>query len=102
MVVHENFHFVETIVGVNKYRLDHEDPIDVLVIDNTKVRESQIEKIKHIRATRDSAKVGFQLQYMHNHLIVSRLQIESFLKNDHQAILKFTGRRSNGKYYKML
>ena len=47
----------DVIVGVNKYRLDHEDPVDVLVIDNTKVRESQIEKIKHVRETRDSRKV---------------------------------------------
>ena len=69
----KNSYFAETIVGVNKYRLDHEDPIDVLVIDNTKVRESQIEKIKHFRATRDSAKVGFQLQHMHNDLIVGKL-----------------------------
>ena len=33
----------ETIVGINKYRLDHEDPIETLEVDNTAVRESQIE-----------------------------------------------------------
>lgn len=44
----------EVIVGVNKYRLAKEEKIDVLVIDNAKVRESQIEKLKKIRATRDS------------------------------------------------
>lgn len=52
------FRFSEVIVGVNKYRLDHEEPVDVLVIDNTKVRQSQIDKIKHVRETRDAAKVG--------------------------------------------
>ena len=54
--------YVETIVGVNKHRLDHEDPIDVLVIDNTKVRESQIQKIKHLRESRDANKVLYLSQ----------------------------------------
>ncbi|MCL4127459.1 UNVERIFIED_CONTAM: hypothetical protein GTU68_007989 [Idotea baltica] len=45
----------EVIVGVNKYRLDQEDPIDVLDIDNDKVREGQVARLENIRATRDSA-----------------------------------------------
>lgn len=44
-------------MGVNKYQKDKEDPIDVLIIDNTKVRDHQIEKLKKIRATRDSNRV---------------------------------------------
>lgn len=36
------FVFLETIVGVNKYRLEKEEAIDVLVVDNTKVREQQV------------------------------------------------------------
>jgi len=47
----------EVIVGVNKYRLDKEEPLDVLVIDNTKVRNKQIAKLEKIKATRDQAKV---------------------------------------------
>ncbi|VDK21780.1 unnamed protein product [Anisakis simplex] len=43
----------EVIVGVNKYRLDKEQKIEVLQIDNAKVRESQIAKLKHIKETRD-------------------------------------------------
>ncbi len=43
----------ETIVGVNKYRLNEEAPIDVLEIDNTQVRASQIDRLTHIKATRD-------------------------------------------------
>ncbi|XP_042910784.1 methylmalonyl-CoA mutase, mitochondrial isoform X1 [Parasteatoda tepidariorum] len=43
----------EVIVGVNKYQKDKEDPIEVLVIDNTKVCKLQIEKLKKIRSTRD-------------------------------------------------
>ncbi|AHM02740.1 Methylmalonyl-CoA mutase [Roseibacterium elongatum DSM 19469] len=45
----------EVIVGVNKYRKDKEDPIDILEIDNDKVRESQIARLEKIRATRDEA-----------------------------------------------
>ncbi|GFQ85687.1 methylmalonyl-CoA mutase, mitochondrial [Trichonephila clavata] len=46
----------EVIVGVNKYQKDKEDPIDVLVIDNTKVCALQIEKLKKIKETRDEEK----------------------------------------------
>ena len=45
----------EVIVGVNKYRLDKEDPIDILNIDNDKVREGQVAGLKKIRETRDQA-----------------------------------------------
>ncbi|CAI5445239.1 unnamed protein product [Caenorhabditis angaria] len=44
----------DIIVGVNKYRLDQEQRVEVLKIDNAKVREEQINKINHIRATRDA------------------------------------------------
>ena len=43
----------EVIVGVNKYRKDKEDPIDILDIDNDKVREAQIARLERIRAQRD-------------------------------------------------
>jgi methylmalonyl-CoA mutase len=43
----------ETIVGVNKYRLAKEDPIDILDVDNTAVRLSQIERLKKLRAERN-------------------------------------------------
>jgi methylmalonyl-CoA mutase len=45
----------ETIVGVNKFRLDKEDPIEILDIDNTAVRLSQIERLKKLRAERNEA-----------------------------------------------
>jgi methylmalonyl-CoA mutase len=44
---------VQTIVGVNKYRLAKEDPIDILEIDNTVVREGQIARLNDLRAHRD-------------------------------------------------
>ncbi|MBD3786740.1 MAG: methylmalonyl-CoA mutase [Sphingomonadales bacterium] len=46
----------EVIVGVNKYRLAKEDPIDILDIDNVAVREAQIARLEKMRATRDEAK----------------------------------------------
>jgi len=45
----------EVIVGVNKYRKDKEDPIDIMDIDNEKVRQSQMARLERIRATRDQA-----------------------------------------------
>lgn len=47
----------ESIIGVNKYRLDTEDPIDILDIDNTLVRQKQIDRINQMKADRDEAKV---------------------------------------------
>jgi len=47
----------EVIVGVNKYRLAKEDPIEVLAIDNTAVRNKQIERINKVKASRDNAAV---------------------------------------------
>ncbi len=47
----------ETIVGVNKYRLDDEPPVDVREIDNTDVRRQQIERLERIKAERDPERV---------------------------------------------
>ena len=45
----------EVIVGVNKYRKDKEDPIDIMDIDNAAVRVSQVARLERIRASRDEA-----------------------------------------------
>jgi methylmalonyl-CoA mutase len=47
----------DVIVGVNKYRSDRQDPVEVREVDNHEVREQQIARLRHIRATRDEAKV---------------------------------------------
>ncbi|WP_312409059.1 methylmalonyl-CoA mutase [Comamonas sp.] len=52
----------EVIVGVNKYKLAKEDPVDILEVDNVKVRDSQIERLNQIKATRDAAAVDKALQ----------------------------------------
>lgn len=52
----------ETIVGVNKYRLEKEDPIDILDIDNTAVRLKQLDKLEKLKNTRDSEKAAAALE----------------------------------------
>ena len=47
----------EKIIGINEFRLDHEDPIEILDVDNAKVREQQIARLKELRANRDNEKV---------------------------------------------
>ena len=47
----------DIIVGVNKYRLEKEDPLHILDVDNQMVRKQQIERLDQIKATRDNAKV---------------------------------------------
>ncbi|KAJ5080514.1 methylmalonyl-coa mutase [Anaeramoeba ignava] len=53
---------LDTIVGVNKFRLEKEDPLEVRVIDNTVVRESQIKGIEKVRAERNSEKAKKALE----------------------------------------
>jgi methylmalonyl-CoA mutase len=47
----------DVIVGVNKYKLAKEDPIEILDIDNNAVRENQVQRLKVLRAARDAGKV---------------------------------------------
>ena len=53
-----SLYITEVIVGVNKYKLAEEETVEVLSIDNTKVRETQIQKLKNIKATRDKQAVS--------------------------------------------
>jgi len=52
----------ETIVGINRYRRDTEDELDVLEIDNEAVRRSQLERLQQVKASRDDAEVDAALQ----------------------------------------
>ena len=47
----------EKILGVNAFRLDKEDPLDTLEVDNSAVRQAQIDRLAKLRANRDDAKV---------------------------------------------
>ncbi|MCR4032180.1 MULTISPECIES: methylmalonyl-CoA mutase [Flavobacterium] len=52
----------DIIVGVNQYRLEKEDPLDILDVDNQLVRKQQIERLEEIKQTRDSEKVNSSLE----------------------------------------
>jgi len=52
----------DTIVGVNKYRLEKEDPLDILDIDNTAVRDAQIKRLEKLRKNRDEQAVQAALK----------------------------------------
>ncbi len=54
----------DVIVGVNKYRLEKEDPLHILDVDNQMVRNQQIERLNEIKATRDSKKVAECLEML--------------------------------------
>jgi len=54
----------DIIVGVNKYRLEKEDPLHILDVDNQMVRKQQLEKLEHIKATRDAQKVSESLKQL--------------------------------------
>src|SRR3546814_10638474 len=57
----------DVIVGVNKYRLQDEDEIEILDVDNAKVREAQIARINRIKAARDEAKAQAALDRSEEH-----------------------------------
>ncbi len=52
----------QTIVGINKYRLEKEDPIDILEIDNTVVRQQQVARLDELKGERDEAAVKAALE----------------------------------------
>jgi methylmalonyl-CoA mutase len=52
----------ETIIGVNKYRLENEDKLDILEVDNAAVREAQIKRLHELRSSRDEIKVQATLK----------------------------------------
>jgi methylmalonyl-CoA mutase len=52
----------DTIVGVNKYRLDKEDPLEILEVDNPAVREAQIKRLQKLKAERNNTEVQDSLQ----------------------------------------
>ena len=69
----------DVIVGVNKYKLEDEDPVDILDIDNDAVRESQAERLRQIRANRDETAVTYALQ-----------ALKAAAKDDNQNLLAAT------------
>jgi methylmalonyl-CoA mutase len=56
----------DTIVGVNKYRLEKEDPLHILDVDNDMVRKQQVSRLAEIKAKRDTAKAAKSIQDLTN------------------------------------
>ena len=56
----------DVIVGVNKYRLEKEEPIDILEVDNSAVRQSQLERLARLKKDRDKDKVATSLTNLTN------------------------------------
>lgn len=63
----------DIIIGVNKYRLENEDDLQILEVDNAKVRKQQMARLDEIRSTRDSEAVE-------KHLKTSELLPKSYRK----------------------
>jgi methylmalonyl-CoA mutase len=92
----------EAIIGVNKYRLENEDPIEILEVDNTAVREAQIQRLQKLRAERDNTKVEAALNAITKSvetgegnlldLSIKAAQARASLGEISDAIEKVTGR----------
>ena len=92
----------ETIVGVNKYRLDKEDPIEILEVDNTAVRLSQIKRIDSVKASRNNDNVTSALEALTKcaetgdgnllELAVQAARVRATLGEISDAIEKVSGR----------
>lgn len=92
----------DTIVGVNKYRLEKEDPIDILEVDNSAVRIAQIERLRKLRSERDGEAVRSALEAITRcaetgegnllELSVEAARVRATLGEISQAIEKVSGR----------
>jgi len=92
----------DVIVGVNKYRLDKADPIDIREVDNHMVREQQVERLRQIRATRDAAKVRAALEALTRaaetgegnllHLSIEAIRLRATVGEVSDALEKVYGR----------
>jgi methylmalonyl-CoA mutase len=71
----------DIIVGVNKYRLEKEDPLHILDVDNDMVRKQQIERLEQIKASRDNDKVKACLEKLTD---CARTSMESSKDSDIQ------------------
>lgn len=92
----------EGIIGVNKFKLEQEDPIEILDIDNTAVREQQLKRLAELKANRDNAKVQEALEAITKctetgegnllELAVNAARVRASLGEISYAIEKISGR----------
>ncbi|MDC6367574.1 MULTISPECIES: methylmalonyl-CoA mutase [Flavobacteriaceae] len=72
----------DTIVGVNKYQLDNEDELQILEVDNAKVRQQQMESLQHVKSIRNNAEVNTILKQIEG---ASKKALEN--GSDHENLL---------------
>lgn len=91
----------EVIVGVNKFRLAHEEPIEILEVDNSAVRESQINRLQKLKSTRNNSDVQNALEQITKaattkgnllELAVNAARLRATLGEISEAIEKVSGR----------
>ncbi len=92
----------EAIIGVNKFRLDHEDPLEILEVDNTAVRDAQIARLEKLKANRNQDEVDAALEALTHcvetgegnllDLAVKAAKVRASLGEISYAVEKITGR----------
>lgn len=70
----------DIIVGVNKYQLENEDDLQILEVDNAKVRKQQMERLQHIKSTRNTVAVEKALENIRN-AAKKAMQLETAREN---------------------
>ncbi len=93
----------DVIVGVNKYRVDTEDEVDVLQIDNEAVRQSQIDRLTSIRSSRDEAAVEAILEDIYQCAVsgegnLLELSIEATRRRATVGEISYAMEREFGRY----
>ncbi len=93
----------DTILGVNKFRLEKEDPIETLEVDNTAVRESQIKRLAQLRTIRNNEEVQAALDALTNAASMNRgnllaLSIDAVRKRASLGEISFALEKVYGRY----
>jgi methylmalonyl-CoA mutase len=94
----------ENIIGVNKYRLEHEDPLEILDIDNSAVRDQQLKRLQELKSNRNEEDVRMALEAITKsietgegnllELSVKAAQVRASLGEISSAIEKIVGRHN--------
>jgi len=93
----------DVIVGVNKYRLEKEDPVDILDIDNEAVRQAQLARLASIRASRDESAVEAILEDIYQCAVSGKgnlleLSIEATRRRATVGEISFAMEREFGRF----
>jgi len=94
---------VQTIIGTNKYRLEKEDPIETLEVDNSAVRESQIKRLEKLRKERDESECQNALDAITNCVRTGEgnlleLSVEAAAKRASLGEISFACEKLIGRY----